>query len=116
MTGQNNKNFTAIRISTTFNIKIQADPDAVFALACPKEELKWIDRWQYDMIYSDSGKTENNCIFREKMSGRFVLNATDIDTYWHTTLYYRLSRRFHSLLIYGNAAEAQGRRHRVGPR
>jgi hypothetical protein len=104
MTAQNNKKFTATRITTHFDAKIQADPDAVFALACPKEELKWIDQWQYDMIYSDSGKNENNCIFKEKMSGLFVLNAPDIDTYWYTTLYDRLSRRFHSLLIYGNAA------------
>ena len=95
--------FSAARVSTQFTIRIQADPDAVFALACPKEELKWIDQWQYDMIYSDSGKNENNCIFKEKLSGLFVLNAPGMDTYWHTTLYDWESRRFHALLIYGNA-------------
>jgi len=98
------KSFTAVRIATHFKINIQADPDTVFALACPKEELKWIDQWHYDMIYSDSGKNENNCIFREKMSGLFVLNKPDIDTFWYTTLYDRQSRRFHSLLIYSNVA------------
>ena len=95
--------FSATRVSTQFTIRIQASPDAVFALACPKEELKWIDQWQYEMIYSDSGKNENNCIFKEKLSGLFVLNVPDMDTYWHTTLYDRESRRFHALLIYGNA-------------
>lgn len=104
MTKPNNKKFAATRVSTHFSIKIQAAADDVFALACPKEELKWIDQWQYDMIYSDSGKNENNCIFKEKMSGLFVLNAPDIDTYWYTTLYDRRSRRFHALLIYGNVA------------
>lgn len=98
------KYFTAARVSAHFNIKIQAEPDAVFALACPKEELKWIDQWQYDMIYSDSGKNENNCIFKEKMSGLFVLNAPDIETYWYTTLYDQQLLLFHALLIYGNAA------------
>lgn len=76
----------------------------MFALACPKEELKWIDQWQYDMIYSDSGKNGNNCIFKEKMSGLFVLNAPDIETYWYTTLYDQQLLRFHALLIYGNVA------------
>ncbi|RJP96367.1 MAG: hypothetical protein C4518_00180 [Desulfobacteraceae bacterium] len=103
MTEANGKNFSAARVSAQFAIRIQADPDAVFALACPKEELKWIDQWQYEMIYSDSGKNENNCIFKEKLSGLFVLNAPEIDTYWHTTLYDKQSRRFHALLIYGNA-------------
>jgi hypothetical protein len=104
MTEPNKQSFTATRVSTHFNIKIQADPDEVFELACPKEELKWIDQWQYDMIYSKSGKNENNCIFKEKMSGLFVLNAPDMDTHWCTTLYEKQSRRFHALLIYGNAA------------
>ncbi|MFZ2634282.1 MAG: hypothetical protein WA081_14335 [Desulfosalsimonadaceae bacterium] len=103
MTETNSKNFSAARVSTQFTIRIQAAPDALFALACPKEELKWIDQWQYEMIYSDSGKNENNCIFKEKLSGLFVLNAPGVDTYWHTTLYDRESRRFHALLIYGNA-------------
>ncbi len=104
MTESKEKSFTATRVSAHFNIKIQAEPSAVFALACPKEELKWIDQWQYDMIYSDSGKNENNCIFKEKMSGLFVLNAPDIETYWYTTLYDQKSFHFHALLIYGNLA------------
>ena len=104
MTEPNKTSFTATRISTHLTIKISAEPYAVFALACPKEELKWIDQWQYEMIYSDSEKNENNCIFKEKMSGLFVLNAPDIDTYWYTTLYDKRSRRFHALLIYGNVA------------
>jgi len=103
MTETNSKNFSAVRVSTQFTIRIQASPDAVFSLACPKEELKWIDRWQYEMIYSDSGKNENNCIFKEKLSGLFVLNAPEMDTYWHTTFYDKESRRFHALLIYGAA-------------
>ena len=104
MTKSNHTSFNAIRVSTHYKIKISADADAVFALACPKEELKWIDQWQYEMIYSDSGKNENNCIFKEKMSGLFVLNNPEIDTYWYTTLHARQRLQFHALLIYGNAA------------
>ena len=104
MTEQPIKKFPATRVSASAKITIKADADAMFALTCPKEELKWIDQWQYEMIFSDSGKNENNCIFKESMSGLFVLNAPDIDTYWHTTLYDHVSRRFHALLIYGSAA------------
>ena len=104
MTKSDKKNFKAIRVSTHYNIVVAANPDNLFALACPKEELKWIDQWQYDMIFSESGKNENNCIFKEKMSGLFVLNAPEIDTYWYTTLYDQQSLKFHALLIYGNAA------------
>jgi hypothetical protein len=104
MTESKNIYFAAARVSAHFNVTIQGEPSAVFALACPKEELKWIDQWQYDMIYSDSGKNENNCIFKEKMSGLFVLNAPDIETCWYTTLYDQQLLRFHALLIYGNAA------------
>jgi len=104
MTQSNSKNFKAIRVWAHYNIEIAAEADALFALACPKEELKWIDQWQYDMIYSDTGNNKNNCIFREKMSGLFVLNSPDIDTFWYTTLYDRQLLQFHALLIYVNVA------------
>ncbi|NOY70147.1 MAG: hypothetical protein GXP53_11815 [Deltaproteobacteria bacterium] len=57
--------------------KTKADADAVFALACPVEELKWIYKWEFDMIFSCSGKNETNCIFKESMSGLFVLNSPE---------------------------------------
>ena len=96
--------FTAKRISANCNTKIKAGVDAVFALACPVEELKWIDNWEFDMIFSASGKNENNCIFKESMSGLFVLNSPETATYWYTTLYDAVTHRFHALLMYGNKA------------
>jgi hypothetical protein len=96
--------FKAKRISADCNIKIKAGADAVFALACPVEELKWIDNWKFDMIFSTSGKNENNCIFKESMSGLFVLNSPETETYWYTTLYDAVTHRFHALLMYGNKA------------
>jgi hypothetical protein len=99
--------FTAKRISTHFQITIDCQADDVFALACPKEELKWIDHWQYDMIFSESGKNETNCIFKEKMSGLFVVNEPGMETIWHTTLYDPIARIFHSLLLFGDVATAK---------
>jgi len=96
--------FEAKRISADCNTKIKGGVDDIFALACPVEELKWIDNWQFDMIFSASGKNENNCIFKESMSGLFVLNSPETETYWYTTLYDKQMHRFHALLIYGNKA------------
>ena len=59
------------------------------------------------MIYSDSGKNEINCIFREDMSAAFVLNVPGLSTYWQTTLYNAAGHRFHALLMYG--AKATGK-------
>jgi len=95
-------NFKARRVCVTHEDTIKATPDECFSLACPVEELKWIDNWQFDMIYSDSGKNEDNCIFREEMSGAAVLNLPGLSAYWCTTLYDHADHRFHSLLIYGD--------------
>jgi len=96
--------FRATRFQVTHEEKIKTTPDACFALACPVEELKWINNWQFDMIYSDSGRNEINCIFREDMSAAFVLNVPGLSTYWQTTLYDAAEHRFHALLMYGDKA------------
>lgn len=96
--------FKAKRFQVTHEEKIKTTPDACFALACPVEELKWINNWQFDMIYSDSGRNEVNCIFREDMSAAFVLNAPGLPTYWQTVVYDAAGHRFHALLIYGDRA------------
>ena len=97
-------NFKAKRVCVTHEERIKATPDECFSLACPVEELKWIDNWRFDMIYSDSGRNEDNCIFREDMSGTAVLNLPGLSTYWYTTLYDTADHRFHSLLMYGDKA------------
>ncbi len=96
--------FKAKRIQVSHEEKIKTTPDACFVLACPVEELKWINNWQFDMIYSDSGRNEINCIFREDMSAAFVLNVPGLSTYWQTTVYDAAEHRFHALLMYGARA------------
>jgi len=92
------------RFHVTHEETVNASAKETFALACPVEELKWIDKWQFQMIYSDSGRNENNCIFREEMSGLFVLNLPEIATYWYTTLYDKQGYRFHAVLVSGEVA------------
>jgi len=96
--------FKAKRAGVTHEERIKATPDECFSLACPVEELKWIDNWQFDMIYSDCGKNEENCIFREEMSGAAVLALPGSSAYWYTTLFDEATHRFHALIIYGEKA------------
>lgn len=78
---------------------VRADPDECFALACPVAELDWIDGWQFDLTYSDSGKNEDDCIFLEPASGLAVHRTVGANTTWYTTLYDTESRRFHAVLL-----------------
>lgn len=64
--------------------RIEADIDEMFRLACPVEELKWIDDWRCVLIHSEGGRNEDNCLFRESQSGLGVLYAPGKDTYWYT--------------------------------
>ncbi|MBC8441625.1 MAG: hypothetical protein H8D87_18300 [Deltaproteobacteria bacterium] len=74
------------RIICTHEETIKAPLDKIFPLLCPVEELKWIDNWQYQLVYTDSGVNENNCIFREDMSGTVLFNSP-VTTMWITTLH-----------------------------
>ena len=71
---QGNKGFKAKRATARYEIEIEAPPSEIFPLACPIEEYKWIEGWQCEMVYSDSGKAEPNCTFREDMSGPVLFN------------------------------------------
>lgn len=97
-------NFQAKRVEVSHEIDVNSDVEKCFALACPVEELKWINNWKFDMIYSANGRNEINCIFKEDMSGMFVLNDPELATIWQTTLYDQKNGRFHALLIYEDKA------------
>ena len=59
-----NKNleaFQAKRLHVARENRIKAPASRCFSLACPVEELKWIDNWEFDMIYS-----EKTTVFSEK--------------------------------------------------
>jgi hypothetical protein len=50
----------------------------VFPLLCPVREYDWIDGWQCEVVYTESGTAENNCIFVTEFpdSGRQVWNVS----------------------------------------
>jgi hypothetical protein len=92
--------FQAKRVHRTHETVIQAPVDTIFPLACPIEEYKWIDGWQCQMIYSDGGKNENNCIFSEEMSAPALFPSAGLGpTVWYTTLWNPADHRVHFALI-----------------
>jgi hypothetical protein len=80
---------------------VRASADECFPLGCPVAELAWIDNWQFDLLYSDSGRNEDDCIFMEAVSGVAVHRVAQADTCWYTTLYDSAARRFHAVLLTG---------------
>lgn len=84
----------------TFSITINERAENVFPLACPYEELKWIDGWSYHLIRSESGRNENNCVFSETMSAPHVMGeAFSGPTVWYTTRYDPEDYIIHFLLV-----------------
>lgn len=55
--------FRAKRRVTEYRGEIGAPPEAVFPLLCPVRELEWLAGWTCEMIYSESGVAEEDCIF-----------------------------------------------------
>ena len=66
------------RVVEDYTGRVEASPDKVFPLLCPIREYDWIDGWACDMIYSESGFAENNCIFKSEF-------ASGIEATWVTT-------------------------------
>lgn len=56
--------FKPIRKILTARQQLQAPPSSVFALLCPVREYDWIETWRADVVYTDSGVAEDNCIFK----------------------------------------------------
>ena len=42
---------------------ISAKPEAIFPLLCPVREDDWIDGWRANIVHSQSGVAEEDCVF-----------------------------------------------------
>ena len=78
MVYQMDKTFKAKRVTRSFRQTIHAEPAKVHALICPVKEADWLDGWQYDMLYSDTGLNEEGCVFTSRSDG-------EPDTIWLVT-------------------------------
>jgi hypothetical protein len=61
--------FKAKRITRTYTQKILAPPEVVFPLLCPVRGADWLDGWDYELIYSESGYAEEGCVFKSRHAG-----------------------------------------------
>jgi len=57
-------NFISKRTIKNYVQNLNAAPDKIFPLLCPIMEYKWIQPWKCEMIFSQSGYAEDNCVFR----------------------------------------------------
>lgn len=73
------------RTTKTFTQLHPFSADRVFELLCPEEEAKWLQHWQHEMIYSESGQVEQHAIFTTPHHG-------DNDTVWYTVRHYPKER------------------------
>ncbi len=58
------REFEPKRIIKTHTQTLVGPPSEVFPLLCPTKEYDWIPHWKCDLVYSDSGLAELDCIFR----------------------------------------------------
>lgn len=55
--------FTASRSEKSGTLQLNAPKESVFPLLCPVREYDWLEGWECDLIRSDSGYAEENCVF-----------------------------------------------------
>jgi len=89
----------AQRRGVQHEMTISGDIDECFALACPVAELLWVDDWQFDLIYSKSGRNETGCIFLEPGTGLSIVRSPGANTYWYTTRFDTEQHRFEAIWL-----------------
>jgi hypothetical protein len=55
--------FEAKRCVKKAVIHLNGSPDTIFPLLCPVREYEWLDGWRCEMIFSESGYMEKDCVF-----------------------------------------------------
>jgi hypothetical protein len=56
--------FKAKQITQQHTQHFVATPEKVFPLLCPTREYDWIEPWKCELLRSESGFAEANCVFR----------------------------------------------------
>ncbi len=75
----------AVRRTGRHEEVINASMKSLFELACPVEEYKWIDGWDFEMVYSECGAMEKHCVFTERITGAFLFASPGLETTWIVT-------------------------------
>lgn len=77
--------FVAQQVTHTYTQRNEGTPEQVFPLLCPVREKDWLDGWEYEMIYSQSGLIEKDCVFSTPYHG-------DEKTIWQVTQYHPITK------------------------
>jgi hypothetical protein len=56
----------SLRKEFIHKISIQGDNMTIFRLFCPIEEKNWVPGWECNLLYSETGIAEKNCVFSTK--------------------------------------------------
>ena len=56
--------FKAKKMTRRFTQRFLGAPKRVFPLLCPTREYEWVEPWECELLRSDSGFAEANCVFR----------------------------------------------------
>jgi len=89
------------KVIRTYTQKIKGTPAQIFPLLCPVREKDWIDGWDPEIVYSDSGIAEKDCVFVTYIGGKKTVwvitryepenNFTEMIRYNGDTLIVKLS-------------------------
>ena len=82
------------RIERKFSHIVPATAADVFPLLCPVREHDWIPTWSCEMIYTDSGIAELDCVFRTTIGGS--------EAVWSVSRYDPAARRI-EFVIHGGS-------------
>lgn len=62
--------FASRRVVRGYTAELEAAPDTVFPLLCPTREYEWVNGWACDIVYSESGLAEQDCVFKTDLPHR----------------------------------------------
>ena len=77
----------------TAMIDVAAPADDVFALMCPVREYEWEPGWTTNLILSNSGLVEENCIFTTPGGASHGSKQASPDAVWVTPIHNLYERR-----------------------
>ena len=59
----------AARRNLAWSKVVHGSPDDVFPLLCPSREADWIPDWDAELLFTESGYAEPDCVFRTEPDG-----------------------------------------------
>lgn len=57
------------KVTRSYEQRIFAPAEKVFPLLCPVRETEWLEDFESELIYSESGVAEEGCVFRTQAPG-----------------------------------------------